>query len=1036
MWFIDKRISGICDQLKKLTIIKKEQLEKVEYKKGHFFTPQEVDEAEVDWEYFDQKKMKWYGPNEHYWFRSKYCVPQELEGKTLRLGVRTQIDEWDDAKNPQFLLFVNKEIVQGLDMNHRTAHLADAVVAGDEYLIDMQSYTGTLHSEFDLILEMQQIDLAIERLYFDLVVPLQAFSRMQKDDKIRLDIETVLNNTINYLDLRTPYSKEFYVSVKEATEYIEKALYEEMVGYDDVIASCIGHTHIDVAWWWTVEQTKEKVARSFATVLKLMEEYPNYKFMSSQPQLYVYLKERYPELYQKVKERIAEGRWEVEGGMWLEADTNLTSGESLVRQFLFGRQFFKEEFGKTCKELWLPDVFGYSGALPQIMKKSGIDYFMTTKLAWNQINKVPFDTFTWRGIDGSEIFTHMITTLGIGQSEDDFFTTYNGDLHPDAIIGAWKRYQNKEINNDVLISYGHGDGGGGPTREMLETSKRMEKGIKGIPKVEQKFSREYFDDLYARTKDNKRLPLWEGELYFEYHRGVYTSMARNKRSNRKSEIMMMDAELFATLAAMKGMDYPKEQFDNIWRVILLNQFHDILPGSSIKEVYEVTKKEYEEIAQEGTRLIQAAQNELFEKAGEVTLYNTLSFERDDVVSLPKEMTGALKDECGNVFPIQIGEEQNKVYIEKLPSKGYQSYVVAESEEVSQNTVSFCGCEEQFETPYYKVALDEKGMIVSLFDKEANRELIKAGERANLFRMFEDKPIYYDNWDIDIYYTEKSWAAEAMSSFKWLENGVVCAVLEIQREISNSIIKQKIYFYKSMKRIDFETYVDWKESQHLLKVEFPVDIHTDEATFDVQFGNVKRKTHQNTSWDQARFESCGQKWIDLSEGHYGVSLLNDCKYGHSVKESCISLTLIKSGIEPNPETDQEEHYFTYSLYPHDGGVYEGETIREGYKLNYPSHVILGGADKKNDSFLSINQKNVIVETVKKAEVGTGVVLRVYECENTKTTATIYFGDDSKVAKVSECDLMEEEIAEVTYGENEFEFNIQPFEIKTFMVEFIK
>ena len=416
---------------------------------------------------------------------------------------------------------------------------------------------------------------------------------MDEEDQDRLAIESILNDTINYLDLRNPYSKAFYSSLDKAREYITKALYEDMAGYNDIIATCIGHTHIDVAWWWTVEQTREKVARSFATVLKLMDEYPNYKFMSSQPQLYYFLKERYPELYSRLKERVREGRWEPEGGMWVEADCNVTSGESLVRQFIHGKRFFKEEFGVDNRILWLPDVFGYSGALPQIMKKSGIDYFMTTKLAWNQFNKIPYDTMRWRGIDGTEVLAHFITTLGIGQDVSNFFTTYNGLLHPDAIMGGWERYQNKDINNDILISYGYGDGGGGPTREMLETSMRMEKGIRGIPKVRQELTRKYFEELEERVKDNRRLPVWEGEFYFEYHRGTYTSMARNKRSNRKGEFLLMDLEMISILAQdLKGIPYPREELDKLWKTLLINQFHDILPGTSIYEVYEVTKKEY------------------------------------------------------------------------------------------------------------------------------------------------------------------------------------------------------------------------------------------------------------------------------------------------------------------------------------------------------------------------------------------------------------------------------------------------------------
>ena len=543
MRFIEDRISVICNELKELAFVKKEPVKGVVYKKGLYFYPYEADQSAEPWEEFDSKTMHWYGPDEHYWFRAEYTVPKSMDGKTLYLKVATQVDHWDYAKNPQFLLFVNGQMTQGMDLNHQTVMLERCAKEGETYTIDLQGYTGVMFAELTFTMETVEVDETINEIYYDIVVPLQGFSRMQEDDKVRKDLRTILNNTVNLLDLRTPYSEEFYQSIEEAHNYIQKALYEDMSGYEDVIASCIGHTHIDVAWLWTVAQTREKVARSFSTVLKYMEEYPEYKFMSSQPALYQFLKERYPETYEKIKERVKEGRWEPEGGMWVEADCNLTSGESLVRQFLYGKKFFKDEFGIDSRILWLPDVFGYSGALPQIMKKSGIKYFMTTKLAWNQINKVPYDTMMWRGIDGSEIFTHLITTLGVGQSEADFFTTYNGMLHPDAILGGWHRYQNKDINNDILIAFGYGDGGGGPTREMLETSKRMEKGIRGIPKVRQEFAGNYFEELEERVEGNKSLPVWEGELYFEYHRGTYTSMGRNKRSNRRCEQLLMDAEL-------------------------------------------------------------------------------------------------------------------------------------------------------------------------------------------------------------------------------------------------------------------------------------------------------------------------------------------------------------------------------------------------------------------------------------------------------------------------------------------------------------
>lgn len=1028
MRFIDKRISVICKELKELSFVRKEAIKEIEYKKGLYFEPHEADSAKEPWEKYDSHTMHWYGPDEHYWFRAVYTVPKEMDGKTVYLKAATQVDHWDYAKNPQFLLFINGQMTQGLDINHQMVLLDRCAKEGDSFTIDLQAYTGVMFAELSFVLETVETDEKISQLYYDLAVPLWAFPRMEEDDKARKDLEAVLNETVNLLDLRTPYSPNFYQSAEEARQYIQKALYEDMGGYEDVTATCIGHTHIDVAWLWTVAQTREKAARSFSTVLKYMEEYPEYRFMSSQPVLYQFLKERYPETYERIKERIKEGRWEPEGGMWVEADCNLTSGESLVRQFLYGKKFFRDEFGKESRILWLPDVFGYSGALPQIMKRSGIQYFMTTKLAWNQVNKVPYDTMMWKGIDGTEILTHLITTLGVGQSEEDFFTTYNGMLHPDAILGGWHRYQNKDINHDILIAFGYGDGGGGPTREMLETSRRMEKGIRGIPKVRQEFAGTYFEELEARVSDNKRLPVWEGELYFEYHRGTYTSMGRNKRSNRRCEQLLMDTELLEVLTGTEN----KEEMERIWKTVLTNQFHDILPGSSIAEVYEVTKEEYAQIENRLSEMIREKLNLLRkEEPGCISVFNTLGFERSDVAELGGCQACALMDERGGVYPVQKTADGAVAYLGGIPSKGGRTFKILEKADapISRMKVSD-GC---LDTPFYRVVLDENGLIASIFDKECSREIIQEGERANLFRMYEDKPMHYDCWDIDMYYSEKYWDAIKADKVLWTEEGPVRATLEIHRTFNNSSIKQKIHFYADTRRIDFVTWVDWKEHQSLLKVHFPVNVHTDEAAFEIQFGSLKRKIHTNTSWDEARFESCGQKWMDLSEGHYGVSLLNDCKYGYSAKNGNMALTLVKSGIDPNKTADQEEHIFTYALYPHKESWCAAGTVQEAYKLNQPVYTAEGCLVNDGKSFVCTDKENIIIETVKPAEDGDGIIVRLYECENSLTTATLSFGL-GKIKSAVECNLMEEEENTVASEENSFTVSVKPYEIKTYKVRF--
>lgn len=1030
MHFLDKRIQVICDQLNKLRVKQNQILNTWEYKKGNFIHPEDAYAGETDFEPFDSLTMHWYGP-EHYWFKTELTVPESFAGKPLWLHIRTQIDEWDDAKNPQFLIFVDGTPWQGVDMNHRYVLLTEEAEAGRVYALDLQAYTGTLHTEFNFLVDVCEIDREIEGLYYDLQVPLQAFPRLGQENPSRWELERVMNEGINLLDLREPYSENFYRSVHEARRFLAKALYEDLAGHSEVIATCIGHTHIDVAWWWTVAQTEEKVARSFATVLKFMEEYPNYLFMSSQAQLYAFLKQRYPELYEQVKERVREGRWEIEGGMWVEADCNLTSGESLLRQFLYGKKFFKDEFDIDCKMLWLPDVFGYTAALPGIMAACDIEYFMTTKLAWNQFNKMPYDTFMWEGIDGSQILTHLITTLGVEQSEENFFTTYNGILHPDALIGAWKRYQQKQLNNDVLISYGYGDGGGGPTRPMLETSKRLEHGITGIPKVRQAFAGQYFEELDERVRGHKRLPTWVGELYFEYHRGTLTSMARNKRSNRKSEFALMNVELLSVLT-QERVDYPKEELDRLWRLVMINQFHDILPGTSIKEVYEVTAEEYQDVKTSTTQLIEARLAELTSDTEEhITLLNPTGYNHSDIIQLGELDAEAIEDQDGKRYLVQKTSDGAVSYVENLPAKGFQSFKLIRENSDSATTSPMRIQERGIETPYYIVEFDEEGLLTRLYDKENQREVLAVGEKGNLMRMYEDKPIYYDNWDIDIFYTEKFWDATGLERIEWTEEGPVRATLELERKISQSTILQKIHFYAKSRRIDFETTVDWKEHQHLLKVHFPTNIHSDEASFDIQFGTIKRKTHKNTTWDVARFESCGQKWMDFSEGHYGLSLLNDCKYGHSVDGSTIALTLIKSGIEPNPETDQEMHYFTYALWPHAGDWKTGRTMEEGYKLNHPVLTVLGQA-KETFSLGQVDQNNVVLETIKRAEDGNGIIVRLYESENALTPTTLTW--NLPFSRVESCNALEKPLEDSTVQieDNGMHFTMKPHEIKTLRI----
>jgi alpha-mannosidase len=848
------------------------------------------------------------------------------------------------------------------------------------------------------------------------------------------------------IDLRKAGSREFHDSVDKALAFIKEEFYEKLCGHNEVIATCVGHTHIDVAWLWTLAQTREKVARSFSTVLRLMEEYPDYVFMSSQPQLYKFLKEDRPDIYERVKQRVREGRWEPEGAMWVEADCNVTSGESLVRQILFGTRFFKNEFGVENRILWLPDVFGYSAALPQILRKSDIEYFMTTKISWNQFNKLPYDTFMWKGIDGTEIFTHFITTRDYEEKPSSHFATYNGDLNPSQVMGAWQRYQQKNINNDVLISYGYGDGGGGPTVEMLENAQRLKKGLPGCPKVKLGTSRAYFDKIRKTAGASRYLPKWVGELYLELHRGTYTSMGKNKWYNRKCEFLYQDVELFSSLNKLLGNPYPQDRINQGWEIILLNQFHDIIPGSSIFEVYVDSHRQYEEIGAWGKSMLGEAFNSISSNIGlkekSLVVFNALSFVRDDTVlfEVPAGIEAPyLEDEDGNTYNCQIVESEGSkkaiAFVRGIPPKGYKAFGIKNRKTEAVEQDSMIITKDILENRFFRIRLDARGTMVSLYDKTNDREVLMENERGNRILAFEDKPMQFDNWDIDIYYQEKMWEVDDVKSVEVLEVGPVRGILRIVRRFLDSTLIQDIILYNDIPRIDFKTHVDWKEDQILLKAAFPVDVHSDKATYDIQFGNVERPTHWNTSWDTARFEVCAHKWADLSEDGYGVSLLNDCKYGHDIRDGHMRITLLKSGMDPNPKADRGEHEFIYSLYPHGGDWKSGRTVHMAYSLNVPLYADMQEANEGilpgELSMIRTDCENVIIDTVKKAEDSEDIVVRLYECYNrrSKVNAVFFTG----LAEVWESNLMEKPLAQVPVEGSRFTFEIKPYEIKTFILK---
>ncbi len=947
------------------------------------------------------------GADQHFWIHGKLRTPAAQEGFRYILAVTTGINGWD-AVNPQGILYLNGKMVQGLDINHR-----DTLLEPDtDYDVYYYFYTGEVSNPIKLSTSVIKVDNDAEALYYDLITPFEALAALNENTAEYRDTLAALEQAITLLDIRAPHSDEYHKSVLAARQFMKENFYDTLCSTEGKpVVHCIGHTHIDVEWLWARRQTREKIQRSFSTAKALMDQYPEYLFTLSQPELYRYLKEEAPEKYAELKELVKQGRWEPEGAVWVENDCNLVSGESFVRQLIQGKRFFKEEFGVDSRILFLPDVFGYCAALPQILKKAGIDYFVTSKISWNDTNMMPYDSFMWQGIDGSEIYTTFITGQGaVPNHGKNNFTTYNGNINASYALGTWDRYQQKEYNKHTLLTYGFGDGGGGPTAEMLEKQRRLAKGLPGIPVTKIDFLLPFLKEAEASfttaCEKLQRTPKWVGELYLELHRGTYTSMAKNKRGNRKSELALQKAEALSFTDLLHGGEYDAEGLYANWRRVLHNQFHDILPGSSIEEVYNGTDKDYAEIGAYCADTINSKLAKLAEQVetdGGIFVYNPLGF-----------TTGGT---------VQINGETVETD-EQIPAFGWKVIKAP----VAENTVTVKDLTA--ENAYYRLTLDQSGRIVSLYDKQADREVVLPGQLANEFQAFEDYPYDYDAWEIDNTHQLKMYVLDAPATISPITDGTRSG-FEVKHTYMHSTIVQKIWLYSNGRRIDFENEIDWHDKHQILKVAFPLDVHTDRAAYDIQFGHVYRPTHRNTTWEEAKFEVCGHKWVDVSDNGYGVALLNDCKYGFGTEQSTLKLTVLKSASHPNIHADEGHHTFSYALVPHSGTLYEAGVIKEAYLFNQPLSALPVAAQKGTHadcySLVSCDAENVMVETVKKAEADDSMIVRLYEAFNTRAKITVSVADGFTHAYL--CDLMENELEELPLDGNKVTLPIKNFEIVT-------
>lgn len=1001
----------------------------------------------------------WGGYDRVAWFRARVEIPEEMRGSTLALRILAGPRD-GGGSTAECLLYVDGHPLQAIDIWHEEAILEPALCGKESLDLALKAWSGVLNvprfrtfKEAELI----ELDMQVDRFCFVADTLRRCILQMDENDLRRIRLTGLLDQAFRKIDFLNCGEEDYYRSIYCALDYLQREL-DQLGEMRELKPSVygVGHSHIDMAWLWRLNATREKASRTFTTVLNLMRQYPEYRFMHSSPQLYKFLKQDYPEIYARVKERIDEGQWEITGGMWVEADTNIPSGESLVRQFLYGKRFIREEFGRETKLVWLPDVFGYSAAMPQIMKKCGMKYFMTTKISWNQYNQFPHDTFLWKGIDGTEIFTHFITT----PEDGSWYYTYNGHMDPEEVVGIWKNYKDKDKNDKLLIAFGWGDGGGGPTREMLEQSRVM-KNIPGIPTVGITKAEDYFEEIWRGT-DHSELGKWDGELYFELHRGTYTSQAANKRYNRKTEILLHDIECLYALCGLTGAEaaYPKEEMDLIWERVLLNQFHDIIPGSSIRQVYEDTTRDYEAIQERGQELLGTALTALGKRAAAdsdcVAVYNTTGYMRDDYLFLPcsEEMpAGSILTDGLNPVPMIRLENGLLAYVTGVPSYGRKLLRICgeqagevctgeaahAGEAARAVSVTVAGDENalQIESPYYEIRLNANGEIAFLYDRENDRR-VDCGKPLNVLQAYEDKPQRFDAWDVDIYYKEKPYRAFCRTKCQVLEQGER-AVIRQEWEFNRSVLTQDMIVYARQRRIDFVTTVDWKEKQVFLKTYFPVDVHAEEATYEIQFGNIRRPVHSNTEWDLARFEVPGHRWADLSEGGYGVAILNDCKYGFDIQENTLGLSLIKSAVHPDETADRRVHHFTYALYPHAGAVEASGVQAEAVRLNMPllSCIVRGGElfgdgtlnGCGEESFVSTDCGHIQIDTVKPSEDGRAVVVRLYEYKNQKED-NVFLKTGFPVVRVCECDLCEEHEREIPSQRDGIRFSVGGFEIRTF------
>ncbi|MFB7264827.1 alpha-mannosidase [Streptomyces nojiriensis] len=933
------------------------------------------------------------------WFRVTGTVPADWAGRTVEAVLDLGFDRMMPGFQCEGLVHrADGGEVKALNPYNDWVRVADRAEGGEqlEWYVEAASnpvlvdhaatYEGDLPTSGDQPLyRLARMDLTVFEtevweLVQDLEVLYDLMSQLDTADARRSGILRALGAALDTLDLG-----DVPGTAAAARGCLARVLAAPASASAHRI-SAVGHAHIDSAWLWPLRETVRKVSRTASNMVNLMDQHPEFVFAMSQAQQLDWIKTYRPELFERVKKKIADGQFVPVGGMWVESDTNMVGGEAMARQFLYGKKFFLEEFGIETQNVWLPDSFGYTAAMPQIVKLSGSKWFLTQKISWSQVNRFPHHTFWWEGIDGTRVFTHFPPV-----------DTYNSDLGGAQLAHAARNYREKGHGSRSLVPFGWGDGGGGPTREHLARARRQ-RDLEGSPKVRIERPDAFFEKARAEYED---APVWAGELYLELHRGTYTSQAKTKQGNRRSESLLREAELWAATAAVRvaGYAYPYEDLERIWKTVLLHQFHDILPGSSIAWVHREARETYAAVREELRGITLAAQQALAGQGTEELVFNCAPHARRGVPA------------GGADRPAEAGEEP--VTVEERHGGGH---ILANGRLL--------------------VEIDRRGLIVSVYDLEARREAVAPGTAANLLQIHPDFPNMWDAWDIDAFYRNRVTDLVELDRLEVTGSGPRSATVRVSRSFGRSAAVQQITLRAGAKTVDIVTEVDWHETEKFLKAAFPLDVKAERTASETQFGHVYRATHTNTSWEAAKFEICAHRWIHAEEPGWGVALLNDSTYGHDVtrdvradggQTTTVRLSLLRAPRYPDPETDQGSHTLRFSLAP---GAGIGDAVREGHALNLPERVVRGAGPVA--PLVTVDEDAVVVEAVKLAEDRSGdVIVRLYESRGGRARAVLTAG--FPIADAVESDLLERPLAGSAVGvptpEGRIPLVLRPFQIVT-------